>query len=118
MASTRNINTRSDYLMEQKIYKNSSEYLLNPQRLFAHRNSYPTFGVNVGHMPLENLSSNGVDVESALMGINSTNLVNPQGPVYNQQKHLPNVTFFERKKSFLPEPLVIERQHRPFPIPK
>ena len=50
-------------------------------------------------MPLENLSSNGVDVESALFGINSTNLVNPQAPV-NANVKICDVAFFEHRNHF------------------
>ena len=116
MTSTRNINSKSDYEMEQKQNTKESAHILNPDRLFANNNAYPCFGVNVGHMPLENLSSNGVDVESALFGINSTNLVNPQAPVNANVKNMPDVAFFERRKPFLPESLVVEKNQRPFPI--
>lgn len=118
MASTRNLNNRTDYQMEQRMNQNESNYILNPDRLFAYRNSYPCFGTNVGHMPLENLAHNGTDVESSLFGINSTNLVDPQQPVYAQPKQLQNVQFFERIKPVLPESLVIEPNQRPFPVPK
>ena len=118
MASTRNINSANDYKMEQRMNDRESAHILNPQRLFANHNAYPCFGTNVGHMPLENLSHNGVDVESSLFGINSTNLVNPQQPVVAQPKHISSVQFFERIKPVLPESLVIENNQRPFPIPK
>ena len=118
MASTRNLNTKSDYKIEQKMNNQESSYVLNPDRLFAYRNSYPCFGTNVGHMPLENLAHNGIDVESSLFGINSTNLVNPQQPVYAQPKSMLDVQFFERIKPVLPESLVIEPHQRPFPVPK
>ena len=118
MASTRNLNTKSDYKIEQEMNNQESSYILNPDRLFAYRNSYPCFGTNVGHMPLENLAHNGIDVESSLFGINSTNLVNPQQPVYAQPKSMLDVQFFERIKPVLPESLVIEPYQRPFPVPK
>ena len=118
MASTRNLNTTTDYQIEQKMNNEESSYILNPDRLFAHRNAYPCFGTNVGHMPLETLDNNGVDVESSLFGINSTNLVNPQQPASAQPKQLHNVQFFDRIKPVLPESLVIEPRQRPFPVPK
>jgi hypothetical protein len=55
-----------------------------------------------------------VDIESALFGINSTNLVDPQAPVVPQLKQLPEVKFFERMAFFMPEPLVVEKASRPF----
>ena len=117
MASTRNINSTNDYKMEQRMNNQESAHILNPQRLFANSNAYPCVGVNVGHMPLKNLSHNGVDVESSLLGISSTNLVNPQQPVHAQPKHMPNIHFFERIQPVLPESLVIVNNQRQFPIP-
>lgn len=118
MASTKNINTRGNYNLETRFFERGNEYLLNPEKRYAHQDAYPCFGVNVGGRPLDTLSHNGVDVESALFGINSTNLVNPQQPVKMQAKHMPNVQFFERNKAFLPEPLVVVNKQRPFPVPK
>ena len=45
---------------------------------------------------LKKLDYNGIDVESSLFGINSTNLVTPQKEVYAQPKQLQNVQFFQR----------------------
>ena len=59
-----------------------------------------------------------VDVESALFGIDSTNLVNPRPAVCNKPVSKPDINFFERNAVFLPDPLVIEDKQRPFPIPK
>ena len=39
MASTRNLNTKSDYKIEQEMNNQESSYILNPDRLFAYRNS-------------------------------------------------------------------------------
>ena len=45
MTSTRNINSKSDYEMEQKQNTKESAHILNPDRLFANNNAYPCFGV-------------------------------------------------------------------------
>jgi hypothetical protein len=65
-------------------------------------------------MSREHFSRNSVDIESALFGINSTNLVDPQAPVVPQLKQLPEVKFFDRMAMFMPEPLVVEKAARPF----
>ena len=59
-------------------------------------------------------AQNSVDIESALFGINSTNLVEKKEPVVPQLKNLPEVKFFERMAVFMPEPLVVEKYARPF----
>ena len=69
-------------------------------------------------MPREAFSQNSVEIESALFGINSTNLVNPQKPVVPELKYLPSVSYFEKLPNFMPEPLVVEKNQRPFPVPK
>ena len=118
MASTRNINSKSDYCLQQQNFNNGEKYVLHPQKHFAHQDAYPCYGINVGQVPLKNLSYNGVDVESALFGIDSTNLVNPRPAVCNKPVSKPDISFFERNAVFLPDPLVMEDKQRPFPIPK
>ena len=68
-------------------------------------------------MPRDTLSNNPVEIESALFGINSTNLVEPQPPVKAQLKSIPVKQFFQRTPLIMPKPLVIEHNQRPFPIP-
>ena len=71
----------------------------------------------MGHMPWNVLSKNPVQIESALFGINSTNLVNPQPNVKAELNQLPTACFFERSATYMPEPLVVEKHQRPFPVP-
>ena len=118
MASTRNINTTPNYNLQQGFFNNGEKYVLHPQKKFSNQDAFPCFGINVGHMPLKNLSYNGTDVESALFGIDSTNLVNPRAQVCNKPVSMPDISFFERNKVFLPEPLVMVDNQRPFPVPK
>lgn len=117
MTSTRNNNTLGDYCLQQRQYNSASVYVMNPERRFAHVNTFPCTGVNVGYMPAQNLSYNPVAIETALYGIGSTNLVNPKPPTYPYLKSLPNLAFFSRNGVFMPEPLVVKKNQRPFPIP-
>jgi hypothetical protein len=109
MASTRNKNTSSDYCLEQKQNHQIFGYTEynHSQYGAAYRNALPTVGITPSHMPREAFSINSVDIESALFGINSTNLVTPQTPV----------AYFERIPFILPNPLVVENKQRPFPVP-
>ena len=119
MASTRNKNTTSDYCLEQKQNTHIFGYTEynNSQYGNAYNNALPTVGITPSHMPRQAFSKNSVDIESALFGINSTNLVTPQAPVVPNLVQLPEVAYFERLPFILPNPLVVENNQRPFPIP-
>ena len=118
MASTRNINTRGDYTLEQDRYKSSRNYnnYLHASQGCAFQPSIPTIGLMPNHMPRHTLSHNPIDIESALFGINSTNLVKPQKPIHPQLKKIPTSIFFERIPVHMPKPLVVENNQRPYPI--
>lgn len=118
MSSTRNINTRGDYSLEQEHYglaRMYSSYIHSGQGC-AYQNSIPTIGITPNRMPRNTLSNNPIDIESALLGINSTNLVNPQKPIKPDLKKIPTSVFFERLPVHMPKPLVIENNQRPYPI--
>ena len=120
MASTRNNNTLGDYKLQQKSYNdymNYNEYQYS-QNGRAYNNALPDLGIIPSHMPREAFSNNSVEIESALFGINSTNLVNPQAPVNPQLTRLPEISYFQKTQTFIPEPLVVETNQRPFPVPK
>jgi hypothetical protein len=116
MASTRNNNTPGNYNLEQTKYYSTRNYetFVNSQYGMAYNPALPTFGINPTHMPRETFSANSVDVESALFGINSTNLVSPQKPVNPELKTIPTISFFERLPLLMPNPLVIENKQRPY----
>jgi len=69
-------------------------------------------------MPWNTLSNNPVEIESALFGINSTNLVDPQPQVQPQLKNVPMVSFFDTTPVIMPEKFVVRPGQRPFPIPE
>jgi hypothetical protein len=116
MASTRNNNTPGNYNLEQTKYYSTRNYetFVNSQYGMAYNPALPTFGINPTHMPRETFSSNPVDVESALFGINSTNLVSPQKPVNPELKTIPTVCLFEKVPLIMPKPLVVENKQRPY----
>ena len=118
MASTRNLNTRGDYALEQQgimLSRNYNNYLHAAQGC-AFQPSIPTIGYMPNHMPRHTLSRNPIDIESALFGINSTNLVNPQSPIRPQLKKVPTSIFFDRLPVHMPKPLVVEKNQRPYPV--
>ena len=120
MASTRNINTPGNYCIQQREFKQFENYTLYPNSQYgaAYKTENAGNGLNQGQIPWNKLSKNAPDIESFLFGINSTNLVNPQTPIKPSLKQLPEKSFFERLPMYMPEPMVIEYNQRPFPIPK
>jgi hypothetical protein len=119
MASTRSNNTPGNYCLQQREYNLSEKYDLykNSQYGSAYTPAIPCIGYMPSHMPRGTLSRNPVEIESALFGINSTNLVKPQAPVQPELKTIPMQQFFERMPLIMPQPLVIENNQRPLPIP-
>jgi hypothetical protein len=118
MASTRNRNTRGDYALEEqkhKLGKNYNNYLYAAQGC-AFQPSIPTIGINPSRMPRHTLSTNPIDIENMLFGINSTNLVNPQKPIKPELKRIPTSVFFDRLPVHMPKPLIVENNQRPYPI--
>ena len=118
MASTRNLNTRGDYNLEQQAFglsRNYNNYLYASQGR-AYQQSIPTIGLVPNKMPRDTLSNNPIDIESMLFGINSTNLVQPQKPIKPDLKRIPSSVFFDRLPVCMPKPLVMEKDQRPYPI--
>jgi len=120
MASTRNINTKGNYCLQQRSYADSRQYnaYTHSQWGSAVHTAIPCLGITPSHMPWNTLSSNPVEIESSLFGINSTNLVDPQPPVQPQLKNVPMVPFFETTPVIMPEKFVVQPGQRPFPIPE
>ncbi len=120
MASTKNKNTAPNYCMQQRQFRDNIHHIMyeNSQNGRAYFNSLPSLGFNPTYMSREEFSKNSIDIESRLFGINSTNLVMPQEPIRPKLFNLPQVTYFDRIPLFMPAPLVIERDQRPFPIPQ
>ena len=120
MASTRNKNTKSDYCLEQRSYQSAREYNSYQYSQYGHAYSpgIPCVGYTPSHMPRDTLSNNPVEIESSLLGINSTNLVEHQPDVNPELKTIPMKQFFQRTPLIMPKPLVVENNQRPFPVPQ
>jgi hypothetical protein len=119
MASTRNINTPGDFRLEQRDNKRNANYTLFPNSQYgvAYDTKLPGNGLLPGQISWNKLSYNPADIESFLFGINSTNLVNPAPCFVPELSEIDSVNIYERRPIFIPEPLVIEKNQRPFPVP-
>ena len=119
MASTRNKNTMGNYNLEQRQYQQFGDYTLYPNSQYgaAYNTRLPGNGLLPAQIPWNKLSHNAADTESFLLGINSTNLVNPAPCFVPEIAKLEQTNIYEKGTTFMPEPLVIENNQRPFPIP-
>jgi hypothetical protein len=119
MASTRNINTPGNYNLEQREFKQSETYTLYPNSQYgaAYNTRLPGNGLLPAQIPWNKMSYNAPDIESFLLGINSTNLVNPAPCFVPELANLDSTNIYEKGPVFIPEPLVIEKNQRPFPVP-
>ena len=120
MASTRNKNTPGNYCLEQKQYTHSRTYTLYPNSQYgeAYDTKLPGNGLNPGQIPGNKMSQNEPDIESFLFGINSTNLVNPAPTFVPELTRLGTSNIFKKDVIYVPEPLVVEKNQRPYPVPK
>jgi len=119
MASTRNRNTLGNYCIEQREYKQTENYTLYPNSQYdtAYNTRLPGNGLLPGQIPWNKLSYNSADTESFLFGINSTNLVKPAPCFVPEITKLGSVNIYENQTTLIPEPLIIEKNQRPFPVP-
>ena len=117
MSSTQLINDKGEYCQQQRNMRLSEQFALYKYKCISNKSALPCVGINAPMMTngYNNsiLSKNASDIESALFGIGATNLVKPKEPVVAQLNCLPNKSFFNRPKSFIPEPLVVEKFQRP-----
>tara|TARA_B100001057_G_scaffold466904_1_gene524491 strand:- start:98 stop:451 length:354 start_codon:yes stop_codon:yes gene_type:complete len=115
MTSTRDINSKGNYCLEQKM----SKYILN-NLAFSNgpsgRAANPAFPelYSPSYIPADNLSHNSIDIESQLFGIGSTNLVKEKEAVNPDFKKLPTVSFFERPNVVAQEKVDELKGQRPF----
>ena len=80
MASTRNLNMKTEYAEQQKRHDLKQHYDINAYGRPTEE-LLPTHMMNYGSMSRDALSNNAVDIETELFGIGSTNLVVEKSPV-------------------------------------
>lgn len=114
MASTRNRNTQGDYKLEQRTNVGIAAYSAYATFGQPVQTHFPGNGLLTGRMASENLSANSCDIESQLFGIGSTNLVSQQTPADAEIKSLQSLNVIDKLQVFIPEPLVVEKNQRPY----
>jgi hypothetical protein len=120
MSSTRNINTKNDYCIQQRIFQDAETYksYANSSSGKAYKNNLVDLGINPSHMPSEVLSNNAIDIESQLYGIHSTSLVGNSFKTTPELKHLDNISFFNKVPFYRENKLYVKTNERPFPVSK
>ena len=120
MASTRNKNTNTNYCIQQRQFQDNMLYntYTHSQWGESYTTHLPTYGLNTPNLPRDKLSSNPIETESYLFGINSTNLVNPAPAVVPQLKTLRGTKFFDRLPLVMPKDFVVPTDQRAFPVPE
>lgn len=117
MSSTRNKNTKGDYILEQNINTNLNKWntFENSSYGSPYEQAMPSIGYTPSHMCPCFFSHNSTDIESELYGIGSSNLVNEYQKVTPQLKEIKTKEFFDRIPMLMPKPLAIENEQRPLP---
>ena len=116
MSSTRNLNTKSDYLCEKKQNKSILNYLTND---FYGRQSKEVHLFNLGSIPTkmysDHFSNNHIDIESKLRGIQSTNL---EKGAFNPKLSAKNFVVMDafdnnlKQNLYLPNPFIHNTEQR------
>ena len=113
MASTRNLNTKYDYLCEKKTNEKLLNYLTDVNYGQNNKPAFFDLGANPSTMYSGNMSHNEIDIESKLRGIRSTNM---EGADFNpslQKKTVACEQLFEKNKTFVPSPYKHDMYERP-----
>jgi len=102
MASTRNKNTFGNYCDQQRQIQKQEDWFTRNYKFENPRPAFPCAGINVQHVPSNELSTNQVDIENYLYGISANNFVNPVKTVVPDLKTLEPISFFEPPKLYVP----------------
>lgn len=117
MSSTRNLNSRYDYLCKKKESKRINDYMLN--NCFSEQLNTNVRMFDLGTGPVKahssNFSHNNIDIESALRGTRSTAL---EGDIFNpelNQKSFISQSVFDntlKDQIYMPNPFLHNSNER------
>ena len=117
MASTRLKNQRGTYSLERNANQHFIFNRTYKDQSLPQQSVLPDLGINGGNMISgyynQVLSNNACDIESQLMGINSTNLVFDSFKTTPQTNELEHQQFFKLPSLNLPVPLNLQKNQRP-----
>ena len=117
MTDTSLKNSKGWYCQGQQALHNQYNHNMWKYKCVSKNTLFPCMGINMPMMTngYNNnvLSNNASDIESALFGIGSTNLVKSKAAVYPELNCMGNIKFFNTQETYMPDPLVIHRYQRP-----
>ena len=117
MTDTSLKNSRGWYCQGQQAIGEQFRHNIWKYKCMSENSAFPCIGINMPMMTNgynnKLLSNNASDIESALFGIGSTNLVKAKAPVNPDLNCMGNIKFFNTLQTYLPEPLVIQKNQRP-----
>ena len=119
MADTSLKNSKGWYCQGQQAIREQFDHNMWKYKCISDNTLFPCMGINMPMMTngYNNniLSNNASDIESALFGIGSTNLVQPKKDTCGNMNQLKEVKFFKAKpdsNNTIPEPLVVHTDER------
>jgi hypothetical protein len=116
MSSTRSKNTPGNYQSEQKSFIQSLNYSVDKNNSYGAPTTthFAGDGLLAGRVAPENLYFNACDIESQLRGIGTSNLVEQHREVVPMPRNLDSLSIIDRLPILVPEPLVVEKNQRPY----
>ena len=115
MSSTSNRNTPGNYSLENRMNNEQCIYSTYTNFGVPTKTFTPGNGLLHGRVWCQELAYNGIDIESHLRGIGSTNLMEPYIPPTSQFKPMQSLDVAARIPIIIPEPLVVKTGER-YPI--
>ena len=112
MASTRNKNTLGDYRLEQQNKEHHKDFFIHGMARPINEPN-PTHMMNYGSKSRDALSNNAVDIESALFGVGSTNLVDGYVPPRPSLNTFSDIDFSKRHEVVMEKSPKYLRNQRP-----
>jgi hypothetical protein len=115
MTDTRKKASQGDYIDEQRVNDYCYQYYYNQERFFA-KPEYtylPGDGIVGAHISYRDLANNPIDIDSALRGIRSCDMVNTPFSAVADLKNIQSLNMYQKHKLQMPDPLIIERNQRP-----
>ena len=113
MASTRRVNNKGDYEIEQLSNLNKVNYLTTSEYGFPSETHLPGNGLLQGRVGGLKVASNYCDIESDLFGIGSTNLVEEKDKVVPDIYQVKSLNVSHKMPLIMPESFIVKSNQRP-----
>ncbi len=119
MASTRNKNTRGDYLEEDKCNRKNLEYRTYEHSQYGKPKSFldvyklPNTTLSTRPIAQESMSHNHVDIESYLRGISATDLEREHPKFIAELKEFKSIKLFDTVPLIMPKQTTNDQGYRP-----